>query len=59
MLAMRMGVRAVDALIDGSGVGKMVALHGDTLNLIDLAEATSQIKPLSEELLRIMQLLSK
>jgi 6-phosphofructokinase 1 len=59
MLAMRMGVRAVDALIDGSGVGKMVGLHGDKIDLIDLAEATSQIKPLSEELLRIMQLLSK
>lgn len=59
MLALRMGVRAVDALIDSSGVGKMVGLHGNQLNLIDLTEATSHIKPLSEELLRIMQLLNK
>ena len=59
LLAMRMGVRAVDALADGSGVGKMVGLHGDALDLIDLAEATSKVKPLSEELLRISQMLNK
>ncbi len=58
LLAMRMGVRAVDALLDGSGVGKMVSLHGDRIDLTDLAEATSQVKPLSEELLRIMRLLN-
>jgi 6-phosphofructokinase 1 len=59
LLAMRMGVRAIDSLIDGSGIGKMVGLHGNQLDLIELSEATTKVKPLSEELLRIMQLLSK
>jgi 6-phosphofructokinase 1 len=59
LLAMRMGVCAVDALVEGGGAGKMVGLHGDKLDMIDLAEATTKVKPLSEELMRISQMLNK
>ncbi len=59
LLATRMGVYAVESLLDGSGHGKMVALRGTQLELIDLAEATSRPKPLSRDLLRIAELLCK
>jgi 6-phosphofructokinase 1 len=53
LLATRMGARAVESLIDGSGVGHMVGLHGGQIELVPLDEATSHRKPLSAELLRI------
>ncbi|MCS6772564.1 MAG: ATP-dependent 6-phosphofructokinase [Anaerolineae bacterium] len=59
LLATRMGVRAVESLLDGSGIGKMVALRGAQSVLVDLKEATSQPKPLPEELLRIADMLCR
>ena len=59
LLATRMGVLAVESLLDGSGHGKMVALHGAQLEMVDLGEATSRTKPLSRDLLRIAELLCK
>lgn len=57
LLATRMGVRAVESLLDGSGVGHMVGLHGGQLGLVPLEVATSQQKPLSAEMLRIADML--
>ncbi|MCS7056973.1 MAG: 6-phosphofructokinase [Thermoflexales bacterium] len=57
LLATRMGVRAVESLLDGSGIGHMVGLHGGQLALVPLEVATSQQKPLSAELLRIAEML--
>lgn len=59
LLATRMGVRAVEALLDNSGVGKMVGLHGSQLDLVPLEVATTQRKPLSPELLRIADMLCR
>jgi 6-phosphofructokinase 1 len=59
LLATRMGVCAVESLLDGSGVGHMVGLHGGQLGLVPLDEATSHQKPLSAELLRIAGMLCK
>jgi 6-phosphofructokinase 1 len=57
LLAARMGVRAVESLLDGSGIGHMVGLHGGQLSLVPLAVATAQPKPLSPELLHIADIL--
>lgn len=59
LLATRMGVKAVESLLDGSGVGKMACLRGGEIELIDLGEATSRQKELPPELLRISKMLSK
>lgn len=59
LLATRMGVRAVESLLDGSGIGKMVGLRGAQTALVDLAEATSRTKPLPEELLRTAAMLCR
>ena len=59
LLATRMGVKAVESLLDGSGVGKMTGLCGSEITLIDLAEATSGQKELPHELLRISKMLSR
>jgi 6-phosphofructokinase 1 len=57
LLATRMGVTAVERLLDGSGDGQMVALQGDQIALVDLQEATSRSRALSPELLRIAGML--
>jgi 6-phosphofructokinase 1 len=59
LLATRFGVRAVESLLDGSGVGKMVGLNGSALGLVDLHEATSNPKRLSAELLHIADVLCR
>lgn len=59
LLATRMGVRAVESLLDGSGIGHMVGLHGGQLALVPLEVATSQQKPLSAEMLRIADMLCR
>jgi 6-phosphofructokinase 1 len=59
LLATRMGVRAVEALLDGSGIGQMVGLHGGQLGLVPLEVATSCPKPLSAELMRIGEMLCR
>ncbi len=59
LLATRMGVLAVESLLDGSGAGKMMGLRGGDIALIDLHEATSRTKPLSLELLKIASLLCR
>jgi 6-phosphofructokinase 1 len=59
LLATRMGVRAVESLMDGSGTGCMVGLHGGQIELVPLDEATSHQKPLSAELLRIAEMVCK
>lgn len=50
LLATRMGAFAANALLDGEA-GKMVALRGNELSLIPLADAVSQLKPLSKNLM--------
>jgi 6-phosphofructokinase len=59
LLATRMGVRAVESLLDGSGIGQMVGLHGGQLGLVPLEVATSCPKPLSAELMRIGEMLCR
>jgi ATP-dependent phosphofructokinase / diphosphate-dependent phosphofructokinase len=49
VLATRFGLHAVDALHDGH-FGQMVALHGTSINLVSLSEATAQLKLVSPEL---------
>jgi len=49
VLATRFGLHAVDALHDGH-FGQMVALHGTSINLVPLSEATAQLKLVSPEL---------
>jgi 6-phosphofructokinase 1 len=59
LLATRMGVRAVETLLDGSGIGHMVGLHGGQLGLVPLEVATAHTKPLSAELMRIAEMLCR
>jgi ATP-dependent phosphofructokinase / diphosphate-dependent phosphofructokinase len=49
VLATRFGLHAVDALHRGQG-GHMVALHGTSIELVPLSEATAQLKLVSDEL---------
>jgi ATP-dependent phosphofructokinase / diphosphate-dependent phosphofructokinase len=49
VLATRFGLHAVDALHDGH-LGQMVALHGTSIDLVPLSEATAQLKLVSPEL---------
>lgn len=48
VLATRFGLHAVDALHDGHS-GHMVALHGTTIELVPLTEATAELKLVSPE----------
>jgi 6-phosphofructokinase len=52
LLATRLGVRAVDAVHEGSG-GVMAALSGDEIRLVGLDDATAGIKMVPEELLHV------
>jgi ATP-dependent phosphofructokinase / diphosphate-dependent phosphofructokinase len=49
VLATRFGLHAIDALHAGQ-FGKMVALHGTSIDLVDLAEATATLKLVPPEL---------
>jgi phosphofructokinase-like protein len=49
VLATRFGLHAVDALHDGH-VDQMVALHGTSIDLVPLSDATSKLKLVSPEL---------
>ncbi len=49
VLATRFGLHAVDALHDGH-FGQMVALHGTSIDLVSLSEATSELKVVPPEL---------
>jgi ATP-dependent phosphofructokinase / diphosphate-dependent phosphofructokinase len=49
VLATRFGLHAVDALHDGQ-FGHMVALHGTSIDLVPLSEATAKLKLVSPEL---------
>jgi 6-phosphofructokinase 1 len=49
VLATRFGLHAVDALHDGHS-GQMVALHGTSIDLVPLSEATSKLKLVPPEL---------
>lgn len=49
VLATRFGLHAVDALHDGH-FGQMVALHGTSIDLVPLSEATSKLKLVPPEL---------
>jgi 6-phosphofructokinase 1 len=48
VLATRFGLHAVDALHDGHS-GQMVALHGTSIELVPLTEATADLKLVSPE----------
>ncbi|HEY1830029.1 MAG TPA: 6-phosphofructokinase [Acidimicrobiales bacterium] len=49
VLATRFGLHAIDALHDGE-FGQMVALHGTSIDLVDLTEATAKLKLVPPEL---------
>jgi ATP-dependent phosphofructokinase / diphosphate-dependent phosphofructokinase len=49
VLATRFGLHAIDALHDGH-FGQMVALHGTSIDLVDLSEATAKLKLVPPEL---------
>jgi phosphofructokinase-like protein len=49
VLATHFGLHAVDALHDGH-YGQMVALHGTSIDLVPLSEATAQLKLVSPDL---------
>ena len=49
VLATRFGLHAVDAIHDGA-VDQMVALHGTSIDLVPLAEATATLKLVTPEL---------
>jgi 6-phosphofructokinase 1 len=49
VLATRFGIHAIDALHQGE-FGKMVALHGTAIDLVDLSEATATLKLVPPEL---------
>jgi len=49
VLATRFGLHAIDALHAGR-TGQMVALHGTSIDLVPLVEATAQLKLVSSEL---------
>jgi ATP-dependent phosphofructokinase / diphosphate-dependent phosphofructokinase len=49
VLATRFGLHAIDA-VDGGQWGKMTALRGTNIELVDLGEATAELKTVPEEL---------
>jgi len=59
MLATRLGAAAAEHLLDGSGVGRMVGLHGGDIGTISLDEATHNCKGIDERLLRLADILAK
>ncbi|MEJ2012056.1 MAG: 6-phosphofructokinase [Anaerolineales bacterium] len=58
MLATRMGVRAVDALLEGIS-DKMVGLEGRTLALRDLSEVTSKTRKVNLEFYEMAHILAR
>jgi phosphofructokinase-like protein len=51
VLATRFGLRAIDA-VEGGDWGMMTALHGTDIDLVDLKEATAELKTVPESLYR-------
>jgi 6-phosphofructokinase 1 len=58
LLAARMGVRAVQALVSGDS-GKMVGLHGRDIALIPLEEVTSKQREVNMEYVEMVKMLAK
>jgi 6-phosphofructokinase 1 len=58
MLAARMGVKAVEALLHGES-GKMVALHGRDISLIPLSDITSKQREINMEYVEMVRMLAK
>ncbi len=58
LLATRMGVKAVNALRDGTS-GSMVALAGRKMDLIPLKDAISQVRPINEDYFQMARFLSR
>ncbi len=59
LLATRLGARAVELLLDGSGSGRMVGLQGSRIEAISLEEATSQDRPLDPSLVELAKVLAR
>lgn len=55
VLATRYGIAAIDLVKEGN-FGKMVALRGNQIVAVDLAEATREIKKVDEQLYQIAQI---
>ena len=49
VLATRFGLHAIDA-VDGGQWGKMTALRGTDIQLVDIADATAELKTVPESL---------
>ncbi len=58
LLAARMGVRAVQALLAGDS-GKMVGLHGRDISLVPLEEVTSKQREINMEYVEMVRMLAK
>jgi len=58
LLAARMGVKAVQALVSGDS-GKMVGLHGRDIALIPLEEVTSKQREVNMEYVEMVKMLAK
>ncbi len=58
MLATRMGVKAVDALVSGQS-DVMVALQGRTMGLVPLTEVTSKVRSVNPEYFEMEHILSR
>lgn len=58
MLATRMGVKAVEALVSGQ-TDMMVALHGRSMELVPLTDVTSKTRSVNSEYLEMAQILSR
>jgi 6-phosphofructokinase 1 len=57
VLASRMGVKAVELLLDGK-TGKMVGVQNDKLVAVDLENAVKEHHKISPEILRISEIMS-
>lgn len=58
LLATRMGVRAVELLIEGT-TGVMVGLHGQEIGTVPLEDATSKMREVGEEYIQMAEILSR
>lgn len=58
LLASRFGAKAVELLVERSGNGRMVGLHGGKIGSVSLAEATSQDRKLDPELVELARVLA-
>jgi 6-phosphofructokinase 1 len=58
LLATRMGVEAVDRLVAGE-TGVMIARTGRKQNTVDLTEVTTKTRPITEEYIKLAEILAK